>query len=45
MENKTKVCFKNLSTPLKVAIVMGYVTLVSYAIAFLIGFIEGLIGQ
>ena len=36
--------FKELSMPLKVAVVTSYVTLSIYALAFLIGFIQGLMG-
>lgn len=39
-----KITFKDLSTPLKVAIVVSYVTMVFYAIAFLVGFIQGSLG-
>jgi hypothetical protein len=39
-----KETFKDLSLPLKIAIVVSYITLGMYAFAFLIGFVEGVLG-
>ena len=41
-KEELKVEFKNLSLILKVAVVTSYVTLGIYGLAFLIGFIQGM---
>lgn len=38
------ITFKELSLPLKIAVVTSYVTLTIYTIAFIIGFFQGLTG-
>lgn len=43
MESK-KVCFKDLSWPLKVAVIFGLVLGVWYTVIFLVGFIVGILG-
>lgn len=45
MEQKQKIKYEDLSTPIKIAIITSYVMLTIYALAFLIGFITGIIGE
>lgn len=40
----TKIKFRDLSAPLKVLVVFGWISLVLYVGAFLIGFISGYMG-
>lgn len=40
---KEKISFKQLSTPLKVAVITAWVVLALYVIAFGIGFVQGFI--
>ena len=44
MEKEKKVTYADLNTPLKIAIILAWVVGVLGSIAFLIGFIEGIMG-
>ena len=39
-----KIKYKNLSTPLKIAVIISLINGVIWVLSFLIGFIEGLLG-
>jgi len=39
---KTK--FKDLSWPLKIGVIGGWIAIVVYALSFILGFFEGLVG-
>ena len=43
MRNDT-ICFKDLSIPLKTAIIMAWIYGIVFGITFLVGFFQGLLG-
>jgi|TARA_B100001971_G_C18179810_1_gene532096 hypothetical protein len=43
MMSEKEIGFKNLKTHLKIVVVFAYISMAFYVIAFLVGFIQGLI--
>jgi hypothetical protein len=44
MKNEEKIRYRDLSTPLKIAVVGAWVAGILLTIAFIVGFIEGIVG-